>query len=162
MKKNHVITLLCAALLAAFVLAACEGHFIDPGVGFAGGGSYSDKDSGSKDKDSDSKDNESGEPFTITGDIRQNITVFVFPISTALNNATDAANAISATPGTMKGYGSITGGTNTVNWSDAPLDGTYTIVIMLVGGQTYYKKATNVTIANGGGTVAFSSFASLS
>ena len=55
MKKNHVITLLCAALLAAFVLAACEGSFIDPGagVGFSGGGSYSDKDSGSKDKDSD-------------------------------------------------------------------------------------------------------------
>ena len=47
MKKNHVITLLCAALLAAFVLAACEGSFIDPGAGVVSGGygSYRDKDS---------------------------------------------------------------------------------------------------------------------
>jgi hypothetical protein len=57
------------------------------------------------------------------------------------------------------GIGAIISGT-TVTWSVTPPNDTYTIILGKTSGTEYYKAA-NVTITNGGGSVAYNAFSVL-
>ena len=100
-----------------------------------------------------------GGTFTITGyDSYQIITVTV---TTQNPSSLSAWASMAQDVSHIKGMGTKAAGTSTVVWSTTPSNGTYTIIIGYQSGMTFvYKKATNVTITNGGGSA--SSFTTLS
>ena len=99
-----------------------------------------------------------GGTFTITGYNSQQITTVT--VTTQNPSSLSAWASMTQDVSHIKGIGTKAAGTSTVVWSVTPPNGTYTIIIMYQSGGLVYKKATNVTITNGGGSA--SSFTTLS
>ena len=93
-----------------------------------------------------------GEPFTITGNQRPEISV-VYATELNPGNSTEFESNVLGM-GLISGMGIFMN--DTVEWIMIPTNGTYQIIVEDDNG--YYHKAAAVTITNGGGTVDWNSF----